>query len=214
MYVRPISTRLLSGMLTPAMRAIVPLTLTLLVPWVLADHEHAPVATDDLALLAHRLDRRSYLHGPFRLMIQTGGRWRQWWLLFERNDHDRGIVRTGRHAGDWELVQVREDARGRPVEAVYSQHAGAERCPWSAVRQRGGRPLVYLARGSHAAYFRPGVRDRTWPDPNDEADGRGAAVTPPVERVSARTPAWMRWPGPWGGAQAGWVPGEQSSPRG
>src|SRR4051812_7437445 len=25
------------------------------------------MAADDLALLAHRLDRRSYLHGPFRL---------------------------------------------------------------------------------------------------------------------------------------------------
>jgi Vacuolar protein sorting-associated protein 62 len=143
-----------------------------------------------------------------------GGSWRQWWLVFERNDHDRGIVRTGRHAGDWELVQVREDARGRPVEAVFSQHAGAERCPWSAVRRRGERPLVYVAHDSHAAYFRPGVRDRMWPDPNDVADGRGAVVAPPVQRVSARTPEWMRWPGHWGRARAGWVPGEQSSPRG
>ena len=24
-----------------------------------------------------------------------------------QNDQDRGIVRTGRHAGDWELIQVR-----------------------------------------------------------------------------------------------------------
>src|SRR5215210_4677466 len=66
MYVRPISTRLLSGMLTPAMRAIFLLALTLLVSRVLADHEDPSVATDDLALLAHRLDRRSYLHDPFR----------------------------------------------------------------------------------------------------------------------------------------------------
>src|SRR6476469_6847681 len=71
MYVRPISTRLLSGMLTPAIRAIAPLPLPLLVTRVLADHEDPAVAADDLALLAHRLDRRSYLHGPFRLMIQT-----------------------------------------------------------------------------------------------------------------------------------------------
>src|ERR671924_370785 len=56
-------------MLTPAIRAIVALPLALLVSRVLADHEHPPVAADDLALLAHRLDRRSYLHGPFRLMI-------------------------------------------------------------------------------------------------------------------------------------------------
>src|SRR5215210_3377573 len=67
MYVRPISTRLFRGMLTPAIRAMRPLPLPLLVTGVLADHEHPPVAADDLALLAHRLDRGSYLHVPFRL---------------------------------------------------------------------------------------------------------------------------------------------------
>src|SRR6476660_1247895 len=77
MYVRPISTRLLRGMLTPAIRAkALYLPLSLLVSWIRADHENAPVAADDLALLAHRLDRRSYLHDPFRLMIQTGRLWR------------------------------------------------------------------------------------------------------------------------------------------
>src|SRR5690349_22039251 len=76
MYVRPISTRLLSGMLIPAMRAMTALPLTLLVPRVLADHTHPPVAADDLALFTHRLDRRSYLHDPFRLIIQTGWLWR------------------------------------------------------------------------------------------------------------------------------------------
>src|SRR3954465_9906882 len=34
------------------------------------------MAADYLALLTHRLYRRSYLHGPFRLMIQTGWLWR------------------------------------------------------------------------------------------------------------------------------------------
>jgi hypothetical protein len=66
MYVRPISTRLLRGMLTPEMRAIARLALPLLVALVLADHEHPAVTPDDLALLAHRLDRRSYLHVSFR----------------------------------------------------------------------------------------------------------------------------------------------------
>jgi len=36
--------------------------LALLVPGVLADDHHAPVATDDLALLADFLDARAYLH--------------------------------------------------------------------------------------------------------------------------------------------------------
>src|ERR1700745_598084 len=77
MYVCPISTRLLRGMLMPAMRAMALLLAPpLLMPGVLADDHHAPVAADDLALLTHRLYRRSYLHGPFRLMIQTGWLWR------------------------------------------------------------------------------------------------------------------------------------------
>src|SRR5919199_1233512 len=63
-------------MLIPAMRAISRSALALLVTRVLADDEHAPVAADDLALLTHRLDRRSYLHDPFRLMILTGWLWR------------------------------------------------------------------------------------------------------------------------------------------
>src|SRR3954447_17626895 len=62
MYVRPTSTRLFKGMLIPAIRAIsCPLALPLLVARVRADDENRPVAADDLALLAHRLDRRSYL---------------------------------------------------------------------------------------------------------------------------------------------------------
>src|SRR5690242_3684928 len=65
MYVRPISERLFKGRLMPAIRAI-RLPLALLVALVLADHQHHAVAADDLAFLAHRLDRRSYLHDPFR----------------------------------------------------------------------------------------------------------------------------------------------------
>src|ERR1700736_683155 len=48
------------------MRATGRSPLALLVALVLADHEHHSIAADDLAFLAHRLDRRSYLHDPFR----------------------------------------------------------------------------------------------------------------------------------------------------
>src|ERR1700712_2232299 len=63
MYVRPISARLFSGMLMPEIRAI-ELPLTLLVTRIRADDQNRAVAADDLALFAHRLHRRSYLHGP------------------------------------------------------------------------------------------------------------------------------------------------------
>jgi hypothetical protein len=144
---------------------------------------------------------------------RRAGPWLQYWMLFEANVQDRGLLRTGRHEGDWELVQLRL-RRGRPVQAVYAQHSGAEACGVRGFRRSRGRPVVFLARGSHAAYFQPGVRDRLWPDPNDETDGRGLRVRPKVVRMSGSSPPWMRYPGRWGASRAGWVPGEMDSPRG
>src|SRR5437660_11607781 len=51
------------------MRAIGRSPLALLVALVLADHQHHAMAADDLAFLAHRPDRRSYLH---RSLSATG----------------------------------------------------------------------------------------------------------------------------------------------
>ena len=144
---------------------------------------------------------------------RRAGEWLQYWMLFAGNTQDRGLLRTGRHEGDWEMVQYRL-RDGVPVRAVYAQHSGAESCGYAQVRQSRGHPVVFLARGSHAAYFVPGLRDRTFPDPNDEADGRGRRVRPRLVRISADAPAWMRYPGRWGASRAGWVPGEMSSPRG
>ena len=121
-------------------------------------------------------------------------------------------MRAGRHEGDWELVQYRV-VSDRLAEAVYAQHSDAGRCGAGAVSRRDGRPVVYAAHGSHASYFRAGVRDRTFPDPNDEADGRGRVQRPRLVVISERSPAFMRFSGRWGDSRAGW-PGESSSPRG
>ena len=125
-----------------------------------------------------------------------GGRWLQYWRWHADNPQDRGILRTGRHQGDWELVQVRVGA-DEPLEAVYAQHSGAERCGWASVHTRGA-PVAYLANGSHAAYFRPGVRDRTFPTPTTR---RGEGGRPPARVGSDREPSWMRSPA--AGARAG-----------
>lgn len=159
-------------------------------------------------------DRRPAVYGRVTAAADAGT-WLQYWLFYRGQDQDRGIVRTGRHAGDWEMVQIRLDHRGRPVEAVYAQHSGAERCSWRTAEQRDGRPVVYAARGAHASYFRAGTRDRVWPNPNDEANGRGIVTVPRLVRVTETAPAWMRWPERWGGARGRWwIPGEQDSPNG
>jgi hypothetical protein len=145
---------------------------------------------------------------------REGGTWLQYWLYYSYQDQDRGVVRAGRHEGDWELVQYRVSG-SRLIEAVYAQHSGAERCGASSVSLRGGRPVVFAAHGSHASYFRAGARDRMWPDPNDLADGRGRVVAAHVVEISLSSPAWTTDPKPWGGSRARWwVPPEQDSPRG
>ncbi|MBJ7519626.1 MAG: Vps62-related protein [Solirubrobacteraceae bacterium] len=192
--------------------------LALYAPVVVHDERErsplAPVAQAPAAVPGLDPDPRAAVYGRV-VRRGDGGAWLQYWLFYADQDQDRGIVRTGRHAGDWEMVQYRLDARGRPREAVYAQHSIAERCDWGTVQQRDGRPVVYAARGAHASYFRPGTRDRMWPDPNDEANGRGRVVRARVVPISESSPAWMRWPEPWGGARARWWnPAEQDSPRG
>jgi hypothetical protein len=140
---------------------------------------------------------------PKRVYGREANGWLQYWTYYAYNGQDRGILRTGRHEGDWEMVQIRADGK----QAVYAQHSWAERC---AVPRR----VVYVANGSHAAYFTPGVHDRPWPDPNDYARGDGRRLRPPLVRITRDSPAWMRKSTPWGGSRAGWFPAEDSSPLG
>jgi uncharacterized protein (TIGR03382 family) len=151
------------------------------------------------------------------LVEDEGRTWLQYWLFYAYNPQDRGLLNTGRHEGDWELVQVRLGPDGEPDRATFVQHSWAESCDWDDVEYPGdasGVPVVYVANGSHASYPRPGVADRPWPDPNDEADGDGRVVRPPLTELTDSSPAWVGYEGRWGGSEAGPVPGEQSSPRG
>ena len=120
------------------------------------------------------------------------------------------MLRTGRHEGDWEFAQVRLDARGRPDRLTLAQHSWAESCSWEQVRTRARAPVLYPANGSHATYTRAGTTDRPFPDPTDEADGRGRSVRPGLMPFGP----WVHRRSPWGDSRAGWVPGEQSSPLG
>jgi hypothetical protein len=165
-----------------------------------------------LAPLVAKAAPRARVYG--RTARERGRTYLQYWAFYPDNPQDRGIVRTGRHEGDWELVQLRLGADGRPSVATYVQHSWAERCGWEQVERAGEVPIVYVANGSHAAYFSAGVHGRPFPDPDDEARGDGRQVRPLVEPIAARSPAWMTYAGRWGHSRAGIVPGEQSSPYG
>jgi hypothetical protein len=119
------------------------------------------------------------------------------------------------HEGDWEAATVLLDASGRPTEVGTSRHCGGARRAWTRVERRGSRPVLYPALGSHALYFRPGrypQEKRCWPQVAlavfdaykvaivDHA-AAGRAVSPRVVSVTAKAPAWMRFPGTFGESQ-------------
>jgi hypothetical protein len=87
-----------------------------------------------------------------------------YWYFFGFSSPFRGssLFDIAGHEGDWERISVRLDSSDRPTEVAYYQHKGD---PTTANRRsvswrelgatgslRGARPIVFVARGSHASY--------------------------------------------------------------
>jgi len=54
------------------------------------------------------------------------------------------------HEGDWERITVQFDAAQQPTEVRYSAHGGHQTVPWKDAPKENGRPVAYVAKGSHA----------------------------------------------------------------
>ncbi|MBU7004744.1 MAG: Vps62-related protein, partial [Theionarchaea archaeon] len=122
----------------------------------------------------------------------------QYWFYYPFND---GPLNS--HEGDWEMIQVTlED--GNPLSASYSQHFYGQTADWEDVLKRDEHPVVYVARGSHANYFRSyqgvlGVQ-------SDEVSNNGPILDPDdyqlvlLGELSVHPPgdAWLKFAGRWG----------------
>jgi hypothetical protein len=164
-----------------------------------------------VALRASRPDLRNRMYGH---AVEAGGRlWLQYWFFYFYNDYNLALG-IGLHEGDWEMVQLRMHD-GAPDLAVYAQHRQAEKRPWNQVRKVPGdpnRPMVYVARGSHASYFEPGFHQtEAW---YDLADGKRNSPRTTLEIVTDDQPSWIAWPGVWGDTRARVGGVDQPSPRG
>lgn len=163
---------------------------------------------DDYAKAAHELHQDPrYRNRMYGHAVESKGRWwLQYWFFYFFNDFNLigHLVRAGLHEGDWEMIQLRLGEDEKPDYAVYAQHNGAEVRRWDQVDVLPGteRPLVYVARGSHASYFSPG-KHQLGPVWADFADGKRRSPDVKLEIVDEQAPEWrwLLWPGHWGGTK-------------
>jgi hypothetical protein len=114
------------------------------------------------------------------------------------------------HQSDWEGVTVVLGGDGRPVAVHYAAHANVVAYPWARVPHPGGHPVVYLARGSHAAYPFACARESCDGDTILEDNrhdgalpwtcaGAGCVTAFPVTSAG-RQAGWNAFDGHWGSA--------------
>lgn len=82
----------------------------------------------------------------------------QYWFFYIYNDWN------DRHEGDWEMMQLLFDATDAeqalevgPYQAMVAQHEGGEVSSWDGgplQRVDGTHPVVYVAEGSHASFYK------------------------------------------------------------
>jgi hypothetical protein len=167
----------------------------------------------DYVLDARRMQAMSEysnrVYGHLARDPSSGRGFLQYWFFYYWNN--KAFLGFGLHEGDWEMVQIGLGDDVKPQMMVFAQHDHAERCAWSSVTGDGERPQVFVARGSQASYPRPGRHKA--PIVPDQADGKGATISPALEVIGDGDPSWTDWPGRWGSSRARNI-AESNSPRG
>ena len=127
--------------------------------------------------------------GYHRVVKRANLWWHQFWVWYLYNPWE--ILGAGRHEGDWEFVQTGcvDQAGNKPVLMTASQHRTGEKREFWRCELVAGRPVIYVALGSHANFFTPGNRGE------DVADGEGDLLADIEWRDFGD---WADWAGRWG----------------
>jgi hypothetical protein len=149
----------------------------------------------DYAAKASSLGYHAYVH-----IVQKGSSTViQYWLFYIYNN---GPLND--HQSDIEVVQVFLDSAGNPQQLLLSQHGAGQNAVWGDVEKVDGHPVVYVAQGSHANYFRSyqgkmGIE-------SDVVGNNGKTIMPAELNLillgeSGNHPdsqSWLDFPGRWG----------------
>jgi hypothetical protein len=131
--------------------------------------------------------------GYHRVKQDGGLFWHQFWFWYVYN---RTRFIRWKHEGDWEMVQIGcSDREGmHPEQVSITQHRAGERRAFADCELDRGRPVIYVARGTHAHYFTRGWHRQ------DFANGRGDRLDAIEWRELDKQP-WIHWPGRWGNSK-------------
>jgi hypothetical protein len=105
---------------------------------------------------------------------------------------------VGAHYADFEHVTIELNAQNSPQRIYFAAHGynwGAWR-DWDSIELHDNRPVVYVARGSHASYWAPGVYWRIFGLANDLCDS-GTEWDPNTVVVLNNQP-YLEYRGTWG----------------
>lgn len=147
------------------------------------------IATD-YASKASSIGYYAYVH----IINKTSSTVIQYWLFYAFND---GPLND--HEGDVEVVEIFLNGSGTPVKAVYSQHGAGENAVWGDVEKVDNHPVVYVAQGSHANYFRS-YQGKIGTE-NDIVGSDGLTIMPSdfqLVVVNGDHPSWLDFNGRWG----------------
>ncbi len=170
-----------------------------------------PGCTFDRAFQEFRGDTPAVAYAHIQKEPGFDGLALQYWFFYYFNDWNNT------HEGDWEMIQLAFDAGSAdeallqdPARVAYSQHEGGETADWGEgkLEIEDGRPAVYVARGSHANYYKPGTyigvaRDGAGFGCEDSSEPLRrvpleARLLPPSVEDADDPLAWLEFGGRWG----------------
>ncbi len=116
-------------------------------------------------------------------------------LLFDNNPPYKvlGCIPQGGHTGDIEHVRILVSKETHEIVRIFYSAHGQEEGSWiesKNIEFENGRPVVFVAKNSHALYWAPGTYFRVWFLANDHC-GRHQRWDPPHVQLTLTEP-WLR----------------------
>jgi hypothetical protein len=116
----------------------------------------------------------------------------QYWLFYIFNN---GPMND--HQGDIEVVEVFLDASGNPQTVLASQHGSGQNAAWGDLEKSDDHPVIYVAQGSHANYFR--AYQGKMGLENDIVGSDGKTITADqLTLIQLNSQSWLDYKGRWG----------------